>query len=97
MLNHFSHVQLVETLWTVALQTPLSMGFLRQEYGSGLPLPSAGEFLNPWIKFASPALAGIFLNTEPPGKPITKLDGILKSRDIILPTKAPIVKAIRKL
>ena len=91
MLSHF------ETLWTVARQSSLSMGFLRQEYGSGLPFPSPGDLLNFLIEFASPAWAGTFLNNEPPGKAITKLDGILKSRDIIFPTKAPIVKAIRKL
>ena len=37
MLNHFSHVQLCVMLWTVAHQAPLSMGFSRQEYWSGLP------------------------------------------------------------
>ena len=37
VLSHFSHVQLFATLWTVVRQTPLSMGFSRLEYGSGLP------------------------------------------------------------
>ena len=37
VLSHFSHVPLFATLWTVALQAPLSMGFPRQEYWSGLP------------------------------------------------------------
>ena len=40
MLSHFSHVQLCVTLWTVAHQAPLSTEFSRQEYWSGLPLPS---------------------------------------------------------
>ena len=40
MLSHFSHVQLFVTLWTAAYQAPLSMGFSRQEYWSGVPLPS---------------------------------------------------------
>ena len=40
MLSCFSPVQLFETLWTVALQAPLSMRFSRQEYWSGLPFPS---------------------------------------------------------
>ena len=40
MLSHFSHVQLFVILWTVAHQAPLSMGFSRQEYWSGLPFPS---------------------------------------------------------
>ena len=44
MLSHFSCVQLCATLWTVARQTPLSMGFSRQEYWSGLPCPPPGFF-----------------------------------------------------
>ena len=40
MLSHFSCVQLLVTLWTVASQTPLSMRFSRQEHWSGLPFPS---------------------------------------------------------
>ena len=40
MLSHFSHVQLLVTLWTVARQAPLSMVFSRQEHRSGLPFPS---------------------------------------------------------
>ena len=40
LLSHFSHVQLFATPWTAAYQAPLSMGFARQEYWSGLPLPS---------------------------------------------------------
>ena len=43
MLSLFSRVQLFATLWTVAHQVPLSMGFSRQEYYSGLPFPSPGE------------------------------------------------------
>ena len=39
LLSHFSCVQLFVTLWTVALQAPLSMGFSRQEFWSGLPYP----------------------------------------------------------
>ena len=55
--------------WTVAHQTPLSMGFSRQEYWSGLPFPLLGELPNPGIEPGSPALAGRFFTTEPPGKP----------------------------
>ena len=43
MLSHFSHVQLFATLWTVAYHAPLSMGFLRQEYWSGLPYPLVAQ------------------------------------------------------
>ena len=56
-------------LWTVARQAPLSMGFPRQEYWSGLPFPSPGDLPDPGIKSMSPALAGRFFTTEPPGKP----------------------------
>ena len=46
------------------------MGFSRQEYWSGLPFPPPGDLPNPGIKPVSPALAGRFFTTEPPGKPI---------------------------
>ena len=62
--------------WTVACQAPLSMGFPRQEYWSGLPFPSPGDLPNPKIKPkspVSPALAGGFLTTVPPGKLFTLL------------------------
>ena len=57
---------------TVVHQPPLSMGFPRQEYWSGLPLPSQGDFPNPGIKPASLALAGGFFTTEPPFNIVTK-------------------------
>ena len=40
MLSHFSHVRLLATPWTAAHQAPLSVGFSRKEYSSGVPLPS---------------------------------------------------------
>ena len=46
------------TPWTVARQAPLSMGFARQEYWSGLPFPDPGDLPNPEIELASPVLAG---------------------------------------
>ena len=57
--------------WTVAHLAPLSMGFSRQEYWSGLPFPPPGDLLNTGIKpvsLISPASAGRFFTTEPPGK-----------------------------
>ena len=54
------------TPWTVARQAPLSMGFPRQEYWSGLPFPSPGDLSHPGIEPASPALVGEFFTTEPP-------------------------------
>ena len=64
-----SHVPLFATPWTVAFQT-LSMGFPRQEHKSGLPFPTPGDLPDPGIEPMSPALAGRFFTTEPPGKPI---------------------------
>ena len=66
-----SCVQLFAAPWTVACQAPLSMEFPRQEYWSGLPFPTPGHLPNPEIEPASsvsPALAGRFFTTEPPGK-----------------------------
>ena len=56
-------------LWTVALQAPLSMGFSRQEYCSGLPFPSPGDLPDPGIEPRSPALWADALTSEPSGKP----------------------------
>ena len=49
---------------TVACQAPLSIGFSRQEYGSGLPFPSPGDLPDPGIKPGSPALQADSLPTE---------------------------------
>ena len=57
------------TPWAVAHHAPLSMGFFRQEYRSGLLFPSPGHLPDPGIEPASPALASGFLSTEPSGKP----------------------------
>ena len=57
------------TPWTVALQAPLSVGFQRKEYWRGLSFPSPKYLPDSGIEGASPALAGRFLTTEPPGKP----------------------------
>ena len=63
-----SHVQLFATPWTVAHQILLSMEFSWQEYCSGLPFPTPGDLANPGIEPMSPALAGVFFTTKPPGK-----------------------------
>ena len=55
--------------WTAACLAPLSMGFPKQEYWSGLSFPSSGDLPNPGIELASLALAGGLFTTEPPGKP----------------------------
>ena len=65
-VKSLSRVRLFETPWTEAYQAPPSMGFSRQKYWSGVPLPS----------------------------PMTNLDSVLKSRDVALPTKVHLVKAM---
>ena len=75
MWNLWVHscVRLFATPWTVAHQAPLSMGFPRQEYWSGVPFPPPGDLSNPGVEPvfpASPALAGGFFTTMAPGEPI---------------------------
>ena len=95
MLSQFSRVQLFVTPWSVARQAPLSMGFSRQEYWSGLPFPSPGDLPDPGIEPRSPASEADALTCEPPGnshvikrhlllgrKTMTNIDCILKSRDL---------------
>ena len=68
-----SCVWLFVTLWTVAHQAPLFMGFSRQEYWNKLPFPTPGDLPDPGIEPApleSPALAGGFFTTAPPEKPL---------------------------
>ena len=68
--------------WTVAIQTPLSIGFSRQKYWNGLPFPPPGDLPDPGIKLKSPAslvLAGRFFTSEPLGKPLVYSDSFLNS------------------
>ena len=72
VLSRFSCVQFFVTPWTVAHQAPFSMGFSRQEYGSGLPCPPPGDLSDPGIEpesFMLPALPGGCFTPAPPGKP----------------------------
>ena len=65
--SHFSSIQLFVTIGTVAHQCPLSMGFFRQEYWSGLPCPKSGYFPTPGTKsscLTSPTMAGGFFTTS---------------------------------
>ena len=68
MLSHFSHVRLLVTLRTIACQAPLSMGFSRQEYWSGLSCPPPGSLPDPGIESGSSVLQADSLQCEPPGK-----------------------------
>ena len=70
-VKSLSRVRPSATPWTAAYQAPLSMGFPRQEYWSGLPFPSSGDLPDPEMETVSPALAGGFFATEPPGKPLS--------------------------
>ena len=72
------------TPWTAAYQAPPSMGFPRQEYWSGVPLPSPDGDCSHEIK------RHLLLGR----KAMTNQDNILKSRDITLPTKVHLVKAM---
>ena len=75
-LSHtsFMHISLFEwvsdvtqlTPWTIAYKAPLTMGFSRQEYWSGLPFPSPGDLPDPGIEPGSPALQADTLPSEPP-------------------------------
>ena len=72
MLSRLSQVQLFATLWTIACQAPLSMGFSRKEYWNGLPCPPPGDLPDPGIKPA--CLTSLHwqvssLSLVPPGKP----------------------------
>ena len=68
-MDVYSIVSASVTLWTVARQAPLSMGFPRHEYWNGLPFPTPGDISNSGIQPrtpASPALPGRFFITLPP-------------------------------
>ena len=67
VLSHFSSVKLSMTLWSIAHQAPLFMGFSMQEHWKGLPFPSPGYLPKPGIKPTSlmaPGLAGGFFTSS---------------------------------
>ena len=77
----FWHVQLFVTLWSIAHQAPLSMGFSRQEYWIGLPFPSPGDLPNPGTEPGSPALQADSLPSELQGSPTVRYCQISLHRD----------------
>ena len=77
--------QLSATLWAVAHQAPLSVGFPRQEYWTGLPFSPPGDLLDPGIESESPALAGECFTTEPPEKPKLRLSETYLVGSVVLP------------
>ena len=67
VLNHFSLVQLFATLWTVACHAPLSMGFSREKYWSGLPCPPPGDLPDPRAQIGVsyiPCIGGRFFTSS---------------------------------
>ena len=82
----FSRVWLFAAPWAIAHQAPLSLKFSKQEYWSGLPFPTPGDRPDPGMEPTSPALAGEFFTTEPPGKPGLYLDSAVVN---ILPYLCP--------
>ena len=79
VLSRFSHVRLFATLWTVACQATVSMGFSRQEYWSGLPCPPPGYLPDPGIEpksFMYPYWQEGSLPLAPPGKPLTYYNSV---------------------
>ena len=82
-VSHSGMSQLFATPGAVACQSPLSMGFSRKEYWSGLPFPFPVTLPDFGIKpesLTSPALAGGFFTTEPPGKP-TEVCGTIREKE----------------
>ena len=65
--------------WTVACQAPLSMGFSRQEYLSGLPFTLSGDLPNPGVKPGCPTLQADSLSSEPPEKHQNIRSGVVEN------------------
>ena len=65
-VKSLSQVRLFATPWTVAYHAPLSLGFSRQEYWSGLPFPSPEDLPNSEIELGSPTFQADALTSEPP-------------------------------
>ena len=84
MLSRFSHVWVFATLWTVAREAPLSMGFFRQKYWRGFPCLPPEDLPNQGTEPASltsPALAGRFFTTSASWQALWKV-GILQARTL---------------
>ena len=86
-VKSLSRVQLFETPWTVAHQAPLSMGFFRQEYWSGLLCPPPGDLPDPGIEtlsLMSPALASGFFTTSTIWEAPSAVNNLPNTADIFL-------------
>ena len=76
-----SCVRLFTTPWTAARLVPLSVGFSRQEYWSGLSCPPPGDLSNPGLEPRSPTLQVDSLSSEPPGKKATLIAALQLAND----------------
>ena len=85
-----SHVQLFVSPWTVAYQTPPSMGFSRQEYWSRLPFPSPGDLPDSGIEPRSPALQADALPSEPTGRLYLKLSKLQTEPTLLCGSPSPL-------
>ena len=77
VLSRFSLARLFIALLTIARQAPLSMGFSRQEYWTGLPCPSPGDLLDPGVKpksLPSPTWEGGFFTTSATWEDLQEVD-----------------------
>ena len=86
--------QLIAIAWTVARRVPLSMGFSKQKYWSGLPFPPPGHLPNPGIEptsLTSPALAGRFFTTS------ASWEAPIKEPGILIPKGSPQEKQVEQL
>ena len=86
VFSHFSCIWFFATLWTVACQAPLPMGFSRQELWSGLPCPPPGDLPDPGIELTSlmsPALTGSFFTSIPPWETKGTISSVQFSRSVV--------------
>ena len=88
-MKSLSFVGLFAISWTVACQAPLSMGFSRQGYWSGLPSPSPEDLPNPGMKPRSSALHADCLPSEPPGEPRVTKEEHLTDKGVDDPESPP--------
>ena len=97
MLSHFSRVQLFTTLWTIAHQASLSMGFSRREYWSGLLCPPPGDLPDPGIEPASlisSVLVGGFFTTSATWEDFTDCNNLYQSLSFLLNQKTVSIRGV---
>ena len=89
LLSHFSRVRLCVTIWTAACQAPLSVGFSRQGYWSGLPCPLPGDLPNPGIEPRSLVFQADSLLLSHQGSPILCVSSVQFSRSVVSDSLRP--------